>query len=354
MSASRQQVGSRVLICGLVQAKERNYSLAVVEKSFLYPSEKGCRVRIHGLVSAQEHNDKEGVVEVALSSETGRVGVKIDRSGTAPPLAIKPSNLIAIDPRLSVRLNSRHVLNIKVQNGLPVTTQATSLQRPSAGCMNAVDAHPLVMLLDGILWHANGVTGKIPPPFDPTHVAALRATVEGRKTLQMLADVAVTEWSKVLGSLCSFVQSLSEKGVKPPPFTCDLNEHTDVAHWPETGVAGLFWVCKQNGDGALLIPIGNEVNGAIFCVLGLTHSISSINPCGALPFGVSATLLPYRGRITHNNLSQPLPDSASLCPSQDMAKILERRVALETPIFSLPHAPHHGAAVTAFSFVEMQ
>jgi len=354
MSASRHQVGSRVLICGLVQATDRNYSFAVVESAFLHPSEKGCRVRLHGLVAASEHNDKEGIVEVPLNSETGRVGVKIDRSGTAPPLAIKPSNLIPIDPRLSVRLNNRHVLNIKLQHGLPITMHTTSLQLPSAGCMNAHDAHPFTMLLDGFLWHSNCITGKMPAPFDPSHIAALRSTVDGQKTLRMLAEDAIPLWPQVLGSLCSFVQSLSAKGIKPPPFIPDLNEHTDVVHWPQTGISGLFWVCKQNRDGALLIPKGNEVNGAIFCVLGLTHSISSLNAGGAMPFGVSATLLPYRGRITHNNLSQLHPDSSSHYPSQDLAKILEHRVALETPIYSLPSAPYGVAAVTAFSFVEKQ
>ena len=345
-------VGCRVLLFGLEEHENRNYSFAEVQSASVNVSDKGCRVRIHGLVSAKDLNGKEGVVEQPPTTANERIGVKIDRTGADGPKLIKPCNLMPVDPRVVVKLNSGKSMSLKLHQALLVQTQATQLRPPSAGCLHPSDAH-VYHLLDGLLWHSNVVLGKLPAPFDPSHVGKLRETVEGRQVLQMLAEDCASHWPKVLGSFCSWVQSRSPD--KPLlPFLSDLNEHTDVASWPHTGVSGLFWVCKQNKDGALLIQKGNELNGAIFCALGLNCNVSSLNPHGAMPFCLSSTLLPYKGRIIHNKVSHGVPDAAALYPSPSMAKVLEDRVAFETPLFSLPKAQSSDFPLTAFAFVAKQ
>lgn len=350
MSSSRYCEGSRVFLVGLDQHTDRNNCFAEVKAVCINVTDKGCRVRIHGLMSAKDLNNKEGVVMVSPNSENERVGVKIDRTGTDGPKLLKPCNLLAIDPSLSVKLKSGHELSVKVHQGLPVQMQATQLRPPSGGCLHASDMN-VYHLLDGLLWHCNIVTGKVPAPFDPSHIGKLRETVDGRRTLRMLAELCAANWQSVLVSLCSWVQA--RPADKPPlPFVSDLNERTDVPNWPQTCVSGVFWVCKQNKDGALLIQKGNEVNGAIFSVLGLHCNFSSLNSLGAMPFAVSATLLPYRGRIIHNNVADATPDGIAVYPSPTMAKVLEDRVAFEAPMFSLPSAAAGRDAVTAMALVD--
>jgi hypothetical protein len=359
MSSRKYHVNSRVLLYGLEQHAERNFCFADVRNVCVDPTDVGCRVRIHGILTAVDLNGKQGVVKEIPPPSNGvqRVGVKIDHTGTADAKSIKVSNLESIDPHLSVKLKSGHDMTVKAHQGLPIQTQATSLKPPSAGCLHASDRN-IHHLLDGILWHSNVVFGKLPAPFDPSHVSKLRETEAGRQTLQMLAEDSVSRWYEVLTSLCNWVKSRPSD--KPPlPFISDLNEYADLPYWPNTGVTSLFWVCKQTKDGALLIQKGKETSGAIFCVLGITCDFASLNPLGALPFAVSATLLPYRGRIIHNNLARALP-AASLYPSPSMAKVIENRLAFETPMFSLPPSPcvidgllgRVGDGVTAFALVD--
>jgi hypothetical protein len=350
MNSCRYWEGSRVFLVGLDQHRDRNYSVAEVQRICVNVTDKGCRVRIHGLVSAKELNDKEGVVVVPPASKNERVGVKVDRTGTDGPKLLKPCNLLPLDPGLTVKLKSGVEMSIKVHQGLPVQIQATQLRSPSGGRLHASDMN-VHHLLDGLLWHCNILTGKVSAPFDPSHIAKLRETVEGRRTLRMLAEDCATNWRQVLGGLCTWAQS--RPADKPAlPFISDLNEQTDVVYWPQTGISGVFWVCKQRSDGALLIQKGNEVNGAIFCVLGLHCNLSSLNALGAMPFAVACTLLPYKGRIIHNNVADPTPDGCLLYPSSIMAKALEDRVALEAPLISLPISPAGADAVTAFAAVD--
>lgn len=357
MSSSKHHVNSRALLFGLEQHAERNFCFADVRKVHVDLSDVGCRVRIHGMLTAVDLNGKEGEVVRPPSDGVERVGVKIDRTGVAPEKYFKVSNLVPIDPHLAVKLKSGNEMVVKAHQGLSIQMQATSLQPPSAGCLHSSDRN-IHHLLDGILWHSNIVFGKLPAPFDPSHLPKLRETDAGRQTLQMLAEDSVSRWYEVLTSLCDWVKSRPSD--KPPlPFISDLNECADLPYWPNTGVTSLFWVCKQHKDGALLIQKGKETSGAIFCVLGITCDFASLNPLGALPFAVSATLLPYKGRIIHNNLARALP-AASLYPSPSMAKLIEDRVALETPMFSLPPSPcvidgllgRVGDGVTAFALVD--
>jgi hypothetical protein len=356
MNSGSHKIGNRVLLFGLEQ-QDRNYCMAEVQKVHEQVTDIGCRVRIHSLVSASDLNGKEGLIVEPVAAATQRVGVYIERSGTDGPKSIKVSNLLPIDPHITVKLRSGHEMKLKAQHVLPVQMQSTTLRAPSAGCLHVSDRN-VYHLLDGLLWHCNVVTAQLPAPFDPSHVAKLRETVEGRQTLHMLAQACVPIWHQVLKSLCNWVKSRPID--KPPlPFMSDLNLHTDIARWSQTGVSGRFWVCKQNKDGALLIQKGRELNSAIFSVLGLNCDFASLSPSGALPFAVSATLLPYRGRIIHNNLAQAVSDGASLYPSLSMAKVLENRVKFETPLFSLPALPCvDGAlalaenALTAFALVE--
>lgn len=55
----------------------------------------GSRVRITGLVEAKQHNSKMGTVCIAIEVGTGRLGVDLDEGGT---LKIKACNLIALPP----------------------------------------------------------------------------------------------------------------------------------------------------------------------------------------------------------------------------------------------------------------
>jgi hypothetical protein len=340
------------LLHDLDHHQERQYSFAEIHHLYLSLSDYGCRVRIHSIVSNQALNDKQGVVEHPLQIGKERVGVKVERSGTSEPMLFKASNLEVVDPRLSVKLNGGQKMIIKVHQGFPVIMQPTTLRPPSAGCLHSCDLH-VTWLLNGLLWHCNIVTGKLPAPFDPSHVQKLRETADGKQVLLTLAEGCVSNWQKVLASFCCWAKSRPQEK-EPLPFASDLRENTDVTYWPQTSVSGIFWVCKQNKDGALLIHKGNEVNGAIFCVLGLTSSICSLNPVNALPFAISATLLPYRGRIIHDNLAQALPDGPCRYPSQSMAKVLHHRVALETPVYSLPNVPYGKTPVTAFDFAGVQ
>jgi hypothetical protein len=361
MSFGRHQAGCRVLLLGMERhediTKDRNFCFAVVQRVFVDVYDMGCRVRIHGLVGAAHLNGKEGVIEVLQAAGSERAGVYLDHSGTAKPMLIKVSNLEPINPRLQVKLHSGQELEVQLQRGLLIRVQATPLQPPSAGCLHMSDRN-VYHLLDGLLWHANMVSGQKLSPFDPSHISQMRGSVDGLKALNTLAADSAPMWNKVLQSLCNWAKS--RPADKPPlPFISDLDQHTDAPYWPRTGVSGRFWVCKQNKDGALLIQRGKERNGAIFCVLGINSDFASLNPLGALPFGITATLLPYRGRIIHNNLAHALPE-ASRYPSESMAKALEHRVASETPLFSLPAVTSHrdGAsgriehAVTAFALVD--
>jgi hypothetical protein len=350
MHSGRYWEGSRVFLVGLDQHSDRNHCFAEVQRVCVNVTDKGCRVRIQGLVGAKELNDREGVVVLPSASKNERVGVKIDRTGTDGPKLLKPCNLLPIDPSVIVKLKSGLEMSIRLHQGLPVQVQATQLQPPSGGCLHISDMN-VHHLLDGLLWHCNAVTARVPAPFDPSHIGQLRGTVEGRRTLRMLAEDCASHWPDVLVSLCTWAQS--RPADKPPlPFICDLNQHTDVPRWPETCISGVFWVCKQCSDGALLIQKGNEVNGAIFCVLGLHCNFASLNAVGAIPFAVSCTLLPYKGRIIHNNVADPTPDGCILYPSAIMAKALEARVAMEAPMISLPVAPAQRHDATAFDLVD--
>jgi hypothetical protein len=55
--------------------------------------EVGCRVLVTGLVAARQHNGQKGAVSIAMDESSGRLGVALD-NGTE--LKIKASNLTAI------------------------------------------------------------------------------------------------------------------------------------------------------------------------------------------------------------------------------------------------------------------